>query len=71
MFVAVVPFHADIVPSSVQKMKLAAFPLARRKAVVVLLSWPDTGPIVSPVAVPGGMATFNPTIVKVALALVE
>src|SRR5580658_4390938 len=64
------PFHPEIVPSSVQKRKLALL-VPIRNTVVLLESWPETGPGIVPLAAPAGMVTFSAGPVIVAVALVE
>src|SRR5580658_6825606 len=56
-------FHPETVPSSVQKMKLAAFPVATVKEVVVLAMTPLTAPPVGPVVV--GIVTTRATAAPV------
>src|ERR1700678_1467567 len=67
---AVPPFHPEMVPSSVQNIKLALV-VPMRNTVVELENWPETGPGPAGLAAPGGMVTFKEAMVMVAVALVE
>ena len=60
------PFQAEIVPSSVAKIKDATLPLANRNTVVLLLTCPLGEDFAGPF-VPAGIDTTNLTMVPAPL----